>query len=74
VTAREDRAFSDGKLAYSAGQGRSQTALRKVELRIAFGQGWDEGQRLAIASRATDEERAEGRRVLARLKEELAKL
>lgn len=71
---REQQAFNVEKRAYAAGRGRSENKLRSVSLRNAFGRGWDEGQRLAIAARATPEQLAADREVLARLKDAVRNL
>lgn len=74
MTTEEQRAFDDGKQGYQDNLGRGATKRKNPALRAAWRAGWDEQQRLTIANRATEEQLAEGRSVLARLKAEISKL
>lgn len=70
-TMREEQAFNDGRMAFRAGRQCDGGARRSKEQRAAWRAGYEHERRLDLAATLTDEQRAEAKSVLARLRESL---
>ena len=71
---REEQAFNDGKNACRAGQPMESCTRRNPEQRDAWRRGYEEQRRWQTSESASDEARAESKRVLAALKAHLRSL
>lgn len=72
MSRQEQQAWNDGRIAYR--QGVMVCPRKSPEMRKAWRDGWDHEQRLNVAEKATEAQLAEGRSVLARLKEAVSNL